>query len=237
MQWINALKEFENTLFVFPWTEWEIYRFNWADLIKIVQIPNWTISDDRTIDQNTVRIFNNWLIFWTRQGIYQMNRLISNKWFTVHKYWKPSTNQWDEIVTMLFVSWQEDFYCWFTDWGVDYLDLTGNNLYQKTETIVETNLINLTNWRLQPQKVCGVMADWFTTFSIWEIDILYKTDKEIENGSAFISLWTIEPWNTDRIAYKLTGISRRTKYIAFQFNLWRTWTFTTSIKLKSINII
>jgi len=236
LQWITALKEWENTLFAFPWFEWEIYRYNGADLLKIYQIPNYSPSANKTIEQNQVRVFNNWMLFWTRQWLYQLNRLVSWDWFTLHKYWTTSENTGDEIITMLYITGASDFYVWYSeDW--DRLDVTWNNLYEKSSTTLITNLINLTNNKMQPQRVTWLIAEWFTSFNVWEIDIYYKIDKDIETWADFTLLWTIDPGNTNRLAYMLTWIWKKSKYIQFKFKIWRTTWSSTWVKIKSLNII
>ena len=236
LQWITALKEFQNTLYVFPWTEWEIYRFNGADLIKVIQIPSWSADSNTYIKQNAVKVWGNWLLFGTRsKWLYQLNNVVQWENLRLHKYWVTSTGD-NENINCIYVINTDGLFIWFDE----SIDQTSSNHYQKTETTIVTEVIDLTNNKNQPTKVNGISVDWYEAFNNrWEIDIYYKTDYDVKyNSSNWQSLWTIYPDDDRRrSSYMLRWINRRAKYVMFKFNIWRTSDSTINIWIKWINII
>jgi len=86
--WINAMIQLENTLYAFAWINWTVYRYNGADFVPSIQIPNMNLSSTSFVRKPWVRKYKNWLIFAIPNNwIYVWNRVREWESFSLAKYW------------------------------------------------------------------------------------------------------------------------------------------------------
>jgi len=253
--WINAMLELENTLYVFAWLNWTVYRYNGADFIPTIQIPDMNILFSSFVRQPAVRKYKNWMIFAIPNNwIYVWNRVKEWESFSLAKYWPLSGGQqidstdWelqslfiiDEIIS------DDRFLVGYEYNNVMHIDRVSDTKFYRMEEAwswdvsvapyIETVMYELRDKNGKPNKVQWIQ--WMFNAVIVSsadrnnIQIEYRLDRT----SAYTVLWIIwENWiNLDKI---LRWIWKRVSKIQFRIKMW--WTVLTTLnntKLTNLKI-
>lgn len=248
---IQAIIQIENTLFVFAWIDWTVYRYNWADFMPVIQIPNFNIQNNTFVRKPWVRKFKNGMIFCIpRNWIYVYNRINQNTPYVYNKYWPLSwggeikSTQWD--VNCIFVinpdTTNDEFIVWYRNSVVSWekIDRVSSNKRYRIEEawssntsvapFIETQVYQLRDNKGKPNKVQWVQ--WLFNDSLNRLQVEYR----LNNDTSYTILWTI--WITWVDINKiLRGINKRVDKIQFKFKMW--WNFfssTDNTKLIQIKI-
>jgi len=248
---ISAMIQIENTLFVFAWIDGTVYRYNGADFIPVIQIPNFNILSNSIVRKPAVRKYKNGMIFCIpRNWIYVFNRVKEWESFSLNKYWPLSwgweikSTQWDvNAIYITNINTTNDlFIVWYRNSLVswDYIDRVSLTKRYRIEELsswntsvapyMETVVYELRDKNWKPNKVQWVQ--WLFKDADNRLQVEYR----LNNTSNYAVLWTI--WLTwidiDKI---LRGIWKRTDKIQFRFKMW--WNFissTDNTKLISLKI-
>lgn len=227
---ITAMVNVENTLFVFAWVNWTVYRYNWTDLVPVIQIPNVVSSSSWTfVRKNGVKRYKNWMMFaLPLNALYVFNRVKEWQPFTLTKYWNLSW--WQDIaasaitVFSLFVqpwtvvSWDTIFIGYDVSWTEKIDRITDANwLY--TDALLETVEYFLRDKNWKPNKVQWVQLKFRDLISS-DVTVKYKADY----NTSFTTLWTIShTWFTANSKEKiLRWIGQRVDKIVFKLE-WVNW--------------
>jgi len=234
---IHAMIEIENTLFVFAWIDWTVYRYNGADFIPVIQIPNFNILSNSLVRKPAVRRFKNGMIFCIpRNWIYVYNRVDEKSPFRLNKYWPLSDwweikeTQWD--VNALYVinitTTNDQFVIWYRNSKVswDFIDRTSSTKRYRIEEngtddtsvspYMDSVVYELRNKKWQPLKVQWVQ--WLFKTQTNQLDRL-QVEYRLDNTIAYTVLWTIGiTWVTD-LTKILRWINRRVDKVQFRFRI------------------
>ena len=247
---IHSIIQLENRIIVFAGVQWTIYQYNGADLIPIIQIPNFNILQWSHARKPSVRRYKNWLIFWISfNGIYVYDRVDSSDNFTLTKYWNLSewqvidANEWQifSIYNTGTSSSSWNFIVWYDhNWpDIDQVSPTGKR-YRAWEAwtddmsaapFFETFVYHLRDDKWKVNKVQWVQ--WlFKWVNVNSIQIEYRFDTD----DSYTILWQIwDSWvDIDMI---LRGIWKRVDKIQFRVKFWdKTTLDTLERNTKLINL-
>ena len=226
---ITAMIQLENTLFVYAWVDWTIYRYNGADLVPVIQIPDVITSSSWTfVQHNWVKRYRNGIIFGlSLNWLYVFNRVKEWDSFSLVKYWNLSVwqsikdDQIDvsalHVIPWKVVSWDTIFIS-YND-SINAIDRVTNTNGLYDDAFLETVDYELRNNNWQATKVQGVQLKFKQLIS-WTITVKYKTDY----NNTFTTLWTIDHvWFTSNSKELiLRWIWLRVDKIIFRFE-WLNW--------------
>lgn len=243
--WISAMIQVENTLFVYAWVSWVWYRYNGADLIPVIKIPNFNISANSFVYKTAVRRYKNWFIFWiSRNWIYVYNRVKEWESFWLNKYWHFSWWKIMDETTWVFNSLyiidqsssDDAFICSYSYDSTIYIDKVASfNRYRMYEAwlwdtsaspYIETYVYELRDINWQANKIQWIQA-LFKDDTSWKIENNIEIEYRLNNTESYTVLWDIwEDWiDINKI---LRGIWKRVHKVQFRIKIWRKTTNTSN---------
>ena len=241
---ITAMIQLENTLFVFAWLNWTIYRYNGADFKPVFRVPNVNISTSSFVRKPAVRKYKNWFIFWlTKNGIYVINRADETKPLAMNKYWPFSwwqqVDEFDPVIFSIYIinqaSSEDEFIVWYRYNLVEKIDRVNTNKRYRLEEAwswdtsvspyIDTIEYQLRDANGKPNKVQWVQ--WF--FRDTSISSIDRNNIQVEykfnTDQNFTVLWMI--WNEWIDINKiLRWINKRVHKITFRIRMW--WEFSST---------
>lgn len=253
---ISAMIQLENTLFVFAWIWWTVYRYNWADLIPVIQIPNFNMNADTFVRKPAVRRYKNGIIFWIPDNwIYVFNRIKEWDSFSLVKYW--NLNWWktidndDGIIYSIFMtstwSTNAEFIVWYDHSSTKGIDRTWSVRYRMYEAwswdtsaapYLETFVYELRDNNWKPTKVQWVQWLFKETVESSTDRNNIEVEYRINRDTSYTVLWDI--WNDwidlDKI---LRWIGKRVDKIQFKVKFWEKSTsdvWNRNTKLTNLKI-
>jgi len=250
---ISAMIQVENTLFVFAWINWTIYRYNWADFKPVFRIPDMRISAWSSVNKSAVRRYRNWFIFWIKNNwIYVINRTDENKPFSMAKYgaisWWRVFDEFDPTIRAIYIidegSSEDDFIISYNyDWA--WIDRVSNNYYTMEDAwawdtsaapYIETIEYQLRNNNGKPNRIQGIQAMFRETIITWtdrnNIQVEYKTD--LDTSYTVLGIIWLNGIDMNKI---LRGISKRAYKIKFRIKAWwENWDNDENTKLIQLKV-
>ena len=243
---ITAMINIENTLFVFAWVSWTVYRYNGADLIPAIQIPKFNISAVSFVRKTAVRRYKNGFIFWiSKNWIYVFNRIKEWESFSLNKYgnlsWGNVIDSFEGTIYSIYIvdqsSSDDRFTVWYLYNSVDKIDKPhSSNRYRMEEAwgwddsaspFLETYVYELRDKNWKPNKIQWLQG-LFKDDGI-NVENNIKVYYRLENTVAYTELWSIwEDWiNINKI---LRGIWKRANKAQFKVLIWRETTSATWVR-------
>lgn len=229
--WIFALQNLENTLFAFAWTTWTVYRYNWAELIPVIQIPNFNSSSTSHPVPASVRRYRNGMIFGIRNnGLYVYNRNSASEPFALTKYW-PTAWWVDNDVLWIYVNplsaTGDDFAIAVRETqSIEQTDSTDRYRMEEAGSgdtsgapRIDTFVYELRDNKWQPNKV-----QWVQWLFKWDGGVFVKNNILIEyrlnRDTTYTVLWSIweDGVGLDKI---LRGIGKRASAVQLRIKFWR----------------
>ena len=237
---IHSMLQLENTLYVFAGIDGTVYRYNGADLIPEIQIPNFRVTATSYVRKPWVRKFKNGMIFCIEDNwIFVYNRVKQWDPFSLNRYGNLSSavvpkdaSQLNAIYITNINTTNDRFIIWYSE-NWDKIDrVSWSNRYRMEEAwlwdtsvwpYIETEVYELRDSKWQPNKVQWVQAlftQWTNTFPLLRVE--YRTDTT-DNYTLLGRIW--QWWWID-VNKILRWIWKRVHRIQFKFKMW--WSFTST---------
>jgi len=233
---ITAMIQVENTLFVFAWVSWTVYRYNGADLVPAIQIPRFNIGSTAYVYKTGVRRYKNWFIFWiSKNWIYVYNRVKEWESFSLNKYgnlsWWRVIDEFDWTIYSLYVidqsSSDDRFLVWYLHWTRWIDKPSETDRYRMEEAwsndttaapFFETFVYELRDNNWKPNKVQWLQ--WLFKDDWANVNNNIKVEYRLENNTSYTVLWSI--WEDGIDANKiLRWIWKRVAKMQFRVKFWR----------------
>jgi len=234
---IHAMIQVENTLFIFAWIDWTVYRYNWADFIPVIQIPNVRVTIRSFVRKPAVRKFKNGMIFCLPDNwIFVFNRVKEWDSFSLNRYWNLSdwvkAEDASQLRSMYIINpdtTNDRFLVWYTE-SWDHIDRVSTDKRYRIEEAwgwdtsvapyIETVVYELRdkNWKASKTQ----WIQWLFKNASNRMQVEYR----LNNDTSYTVLGTIwVTWvNVNKI---LRGIWKRTDKVQLRLKMWGNFASTT----------
>jgi len=244
---ITAIKQLNNTLFIFAWLYWYIYTYNGADMLPYLRIPNF-ISLNRddlfastTVIHTWVKWYKNWIIFWYWWNwVYVLNKNKSWDSFSLIKYWSLSWSLWSTIKPIPFIiqpdKWGDYLIVWWDKKMDSVTEWLWTYFYTQWDAYIETPIYDITDSNWQDSLIQWFQVLLWTAAEVWALytdaSSKIKLSYKIDRATNYTALTTeITSSNDEKIIFE---IFKRWREIQFKIDLWdSSWNNT---KLRQIKI-
>ena len=249
LDWITALINMQNQLFIFAWKSGVVYAYNGSDFIPVIAIPNFNQSENSFCKNNAVINYKQGILFWIWwNGLYQFNKnkgvFKLSKWGCADWY---DLNYW--IWALYLESWyKQEFYIsrqrGSFSWNYRIEKLDYDNYYAMNEKGVGddelaprllTPFINFNkDWKKIKISWVKLLFRRSITWAGTEANRV-KVEYRLNRDDDFTELWTIGAWGVD-IDLILRWIDKLCYQIQLRLKFWSdliaNWHNTKLIWLK-----